>query len=63
MEPTDASNRAATPPLWDSRAFLKIWFDAWTQAAESYLRSAAFLRLMQTGFGAQDSRAERKEGR
>jgi hypothetical protein len=66
MEPMDSANRPAPPappPLWDARAVMKIWFDVWTQAAESYLRSAAFLRLMQQGFGTQDSDSERKVGR
>jgi hypothetical protein len=63
MEPTDSANRPAPPPVWDARALMKIWFDVWTQAAESYLRSAAFLRLMQHGFGTQDSDSERKAGR
>jgi hypothetical protein len=35
--------------LWDPRALRKFWLDAMTQATDGYLRSSAFLELMQHG--------------
>jgi hypothetical protein len=33
--------------FWDPRVGLKFWLDTWSQAMEGYLRSAAFLELLQ----------------
>jgi hypothetical protein len=59
----DNSSKQRAPLLWDPRAVMKFWFDAWSQAMDGYLRSAAFLRLMQQGFGVQETASERKADR
>jgi len=33
--------------FWDPRALRKLWFEAMSQAMDGYLRSTAFLELMQ----------------
>jgi hypothetical protein len=50
----DPRRQAGPPPTelewpWDPRAFYKLWLGAVSQAMEAYLRSAAFLELMQQG--------------
>jgi hypothetical protein len=35
--------------LWDQKAFLRIWLDAWSETMDAYLRSPVFLELMQRG--------------
>jgi hypothetical protein len=35
--------------FWDPRLFRKYWLEAWSQATDGYLRSTAFLELMQQG--------------
>jgi hypothetical protein len=47
--------------LWDPRAFYKLWFDAMSQAMDAYLRSAAFLRLMQHGFRSMSAPGSTKD--
>jgi hypothetical protein len=51
----------ASPPLqrvellWDPRVLWKFWFEAMSQATDAYLRSAAFLQLMQHGLSAMSA--------
>jgi hypothetical protein len=35
--------------LYDPRLMRKVWLDTWSQALDGYLRSTAFLQLMQHG--------------
>jgi hypothetical protein len=37
------------PLFWDARILRKYWLEAMTQATDGYLRSPAFLELMQQG--------------
>lgn len=43
---------------WDPKAFYKLWFDALSLAMDAYLRSPAFLSLMQHGLPCRTDRAE-----
>jgi hypothetical protein len=47
--------------FWDPRVLMKFWFDAVSQAMETYYRSAAFLSFLQHGlrtFNAPESPPE-----
>ena len=49
FETVDVQGRAVvawSTPFWDLRLLQKRWLDAWSQAADGYLRSAAFLEYM-----------------
>jgi hypothetical protein len=43
----DAEIRGSAAPFWDPRILRKYWLDAWSQAFDGYLRSTAFLELME----------------
>jgi hypothetical protein len=39
----------SVPLIWDPRTLRKYWLEAMTQVTDGYLRSPAFLELMQHG--------------
>jgi len=44
--------------FWDPRTVRKLWLGAWSETMDGYLRSSAFLELMQHGLRTMaDSRA------
>jgi hypothetical protein len=48
-EPPALEMLAWCATFWDPRALRKVWLDTWSRAADDYLRTAAFLELMQAG--------------
>jgi hypothetical protein len=62
MDKANPANEAIER-AWDPRAMYKFWFSAWSRVMDDYLRSDAFLRLMQQGFGSPDSNSKGKAGR
>jgi hypothetical protein len=55
FETVDVQGRAVvawSTPFWDARLLQKRWLDAWSQATDGYLRSAAFLEYMRHSMSA-----------